>query len=424
MPFNGSGVFVRTQNWTNDANNNLPISATKFDQEDSDFASGLSLCLTRDGQGKPSGPLTWSQALTIAVAGDGLAGAWGRVGGANNPQLQANVADATGVTLNLSTAQALAFAIQNTNVMSIAAGGVTLLQPLILQNGTAVNPTLTFAASASSGLYSVGASDLGIAIAGAQAVDIQANQLAAVGAAGVAASLVVAGNGIAISSGLAMSMSAAGLARFLLAGTEIANINANRVWTFDAPASGSHGFSGAAGGNALQANGSSTSGQSFGFRVIAGTTSADWCARFDNQANTQNYLDIQGDGQVYVGQPTAASAGPANTFQVGYLDAPQNLQNGSYTLALTDRGKSIVHASGAGNTYTIPANASVAFPLGTTIVVANVAGSPAMSLAITTDALVWAPSGTTGTRTLTSPAVATLFKYAATAWLVTGVGIT
>ncbi len=65
MPFNGAGTFVRLYNWSNDAANNLPISATKFDNEDNDFASGLSLCLTRDGQGTPTSALTWGQPLTL-----------------------------------------------------------------------------------------------------------------------------------------------------------------------------------------------------------------------------------------------------------------------------------------------------------------------------------------------------------------------
>lgn len=122
MPFNGSGTFVRLTNWTNDATNNLPISATKFDLEDNDFASGFGLCLTRDGQGKPTGPLTWTQSLAVNLGADGTPISIGRTGGANNPALQFQVADATGATINLTTAQALAIAIQGTAVIAISAG--------------------------------------------------------------------------------------------------------------------------------------------------------------------------------------------------------------------------------------------------------------------------------------------------------------
>lgn len=49
--FNGSGVFVRSYNWTQDAANAIDITASRVDTEDTGFASGLSLCVTRDGQG-------------------------------------------------------------------------------------------------------------------------------------------------------------------------------------------------------------------------------------------------------------------------------------------------------------------------------------------------------------------------------------
>lgn len=52
MPFNGSGVFNLVYNWENDANNNIPITASRMDGQESDMAqNGFDLCLTRDGQG-------------------------------------------------------------------------------------------------------------------------------------------------------------------------------------------------------------------------------------------------------------------------------------------------------------------------------------------------------------------------------------
>lgn len=50
--FNGSGVFVRSYSWTNDAANNIDITASRSDTEDDGFAAGLTLCVTRDGQGR------------------------------------------------------------------------------------------------------------------------------------------------------------------------------------------------------------------------------------------------------------------------------------------------------------------------------------------------------------------------------------
>lgn len=50
MPFNGSGTFQRVMNWVNDAAANIKIKADRHDQEDDNFASGLSMCITKDGQ--------------------------------------------------------------------------------------------------------------------------------------------------------------------------------------------------------------------------------------------------------------------------------------------------------------------------------------------------------------------------------------
>jgi hypothetical protein len=48
--FNGSGVFLRTYNWTNDANAAINIRADRMDTEDTGFASGLSNVICKDGQ--------------------------------------------------------------------------------------------------------------------------------------------------------------------------------------------------------------------------------------------------------------------------------------------------------------------------------------------------------------------------------------
>lgn len=50
MAFNGSGVFVRLYNWVNDAAANIKIRADRLDNEMNGFATGLSTCITKDGQ--------------------------------------------------------------------------------------------------------------------------------------------------------------------------------------------------------------------------------------------------------------------------------------------------------------------------------------------------------------------------------------
>jgi hypothetical protein len=50
MAFNGTGTFVRVHNWVQDKDNNIPITASRVDAEDNGFATGLSTCITKDGQ--------------------------------------------------------------------------------------------------------------------------------------------------------------------------------------------------------------------------------------------------------------------------------------------------------------------------------------------------------------------------------------
>lgn len=49
--FNGSGTYQRYYNWAQDAANSIDITASRVDTEDSGFATGLTNCVTRDGQG-------------------------------------------------------------------------------------------------------------------------------------------------------------------------------------------------------------------------------------------------------------------------------------------------------------------------------------------------------------------------------------
>lgn len=65
MGFNGSGVFTRLFSWVSDKTAGIKITASRMDQEFDNFATGLSNCLTRDGQGSPSAPIPFnSQRLT------------------------------------------------------------------------------------------------------------------------------------------------------------------------------------------------------------------------------------------------------------------------------------------------------------------------------------------------------------------------
>lgn len=111
-----------------------------------------------------------------------------------------------------------------------------------------------------------------------------------------------------------------------------------------------------------------------------------------------------------------------NPLNVGI---PQAAQSGSVTLALENANQHIYHASGAGSgdTYTIPANASVAYPLGTTLTFIN-SDSNAVTIAINSDTLTLAGSTSTGSRSLAQNGMATAIKVTTTSWLISGPGLT
>lgn len=337
MPWNGSGTYTRGYaSWSADAAANLPISATKFDTEDNDFAAGIQNCLTIDGQNKPNATLTWAQALSLSKGSDATIFTLSRTGGTNNPSLTYSVADATGFTQALSFGSYKLTMPGGNNGFSFATSAYSF-------GNTTDNPTYTFL-----------------------------------------------GNGAMAIGG--------------------------RNVTITAPASGvAFSSTGVAGSYAIVAQGSSSAGQSNGALVDAGTNSSDNAFLVRNAAASQAYFYVRGDGVVQGNDGT-------NLIELGYKDIPSNAQAGSYQLVLADRGKG-VDFNGASLTCTIPANASVAFPTGTTILISNLNAS-ALSIAITSDTLTLAGTTTTGTRTLAQNGQATIRKVGSTSWLISGAGLT
>jgi len=117
---------------------------------------------------------------------------------------------------------------------------------------------------------------------------------------------------------------------------------------------------------------------------------------------------------------------PGSNETLGYLNIPQVSQSAAYTLVLTDAGKHIFHPSAdtTARTWTIPANGSVAFPVGTAVTFINQNGAGVITIAITTDTMRLAGAGTTGSRTLAANGVATAVKITSTEWIISGTGLT
>lgn len=93
-----------------------------------------------------------------------------------------------------------------------------------------------------------------------------------------------------------------------------------------------------------------------------------------------------------------------------------NTQSDDYTLALTDAGKFIDMTKGTSTTLTIPANDTIAFPVGSQIIIRQ-GGAGQVTVAITSDTLN-NPLSSLKTRAQYSQFVIT--KMASTVWTITG----
>lgn len=121
--------------------------------------------------------------------------------------------------------------------------------------------------------------------------------------------------------------------------------------------------------------------------------------------------------------PTAG-AGIDITAGVVSSTIAQNSQSAAYTTVLGDRNKQILHPAADNNarTFTIDSNANVAYPIGTALTFVNKINT--VTIAITSDTLTMAGTGSTGSRTLAANGMATALKIATTEWMITGTGLT
>lgn len=105
---------------------------------------------------------------------------------------------------------------------------------------------------------------------------------------------------------------------------------------------------------------------------------------------------------------------------------PQNSQSTAYTTVLADANKHLYHPSAdtTARTFTIDSNANVAYIIGTTLTFVNDTSGGVITIAITSDTLVLAGAGTTGSRTLAASGIATALKMTSTRWIINGTGLT
>jgi hypothetical protein len=149
MAYNGSGVFARLYSWVTDRNNNIKIRADRMDAELDGFATGLSNCITKDGQTTVSANIPFND-KKITGLGDAT-----------------SAADA----LNQRSGDARYLELDGTGTMT----GV-----IRAADGTVSAPGVTFGADLNSGLYRIGTDNIGAAVNGAKVLDIATTGLGVV----------------------------------------------------------------------------------------------------------------------------------------------------------------------------------------------------------------------------------------------------
>jgi len=225
------------------------------------------------------------------------------------------------------------------------------------------------------------------ALGAIQAGDVPTLNQNTTGSAGSVANALTAGTGISFSAGSTYNGSAA------------ITINNSGVAVY--PGAGISVSTGSAWGTSYSTTGSGT--------VVALATSPSFTTPVLGTPTSGTLSNCTVDG----------------TDSVGFRNIPQNSQSAAYTLVLADAGKHIFHPVGDNNarTFTIPANSSVAYPIGTAITFINMAAAN-VTIAITTDTMYLSSAGTTGSRTLAQYGSATAIKITSTNWLISGSGLT
>jgi hypothetical protein len=68
VAFDGAGTFLRLYSWVVDATNSVKIRADRHDDEDNNFAAGLSNCITKDGQTSITQNIPWNSRRITSLA--------------------------------------------------------------------------------------------------------------------------------------------------------------------------------------------------------------------------------------------------------------------------------------------------------------------------------------------------------------------
>lgn len=124
-------------------------------------------------------------------------------------------------------------------------------------------------------------------------------------------------------------------------------------------------------------------------------------------------------------QRVALGLGTTNDNGFGIVrQIPPTLQNSAYTFALSDNGGLVFKNGSTAVTYTIPANADVAIPIGAAISLCNYNNAGNITITPDTGVTLHAALATTSAgKTLAPRGIATLYKISTNNWIISGAGV-
>lgn len=131
MAYNGSGVFNRIYSWIQDRNNGIPIQASRMDTEMDGFATGLTDCITKDGQSTPTANIPFGGFKLVNVGAATLA-----TDAVNAGQIQGGL-----LTYYVDTGAADVYVITPAPAISVYAAGQSWLVKITNTN-TTTTPTI------------------------------------------------------------------------------------------------------------------------------------------------------------------------------------------------------------------------------------------------------------------------------------------
>lgn len=343
-------------------------------------------------------------------------------------------------------------------------GSAPMTGPLRLPDGSVGAPALSFSSESTSGWYRIGVNSFGFSNGGVLCLSVNSNRQWTIPASVAGATLTVGGTSAIITASfnginLGLNVGLSGSGSNIYAGGNVAigsttaatlGLYTNSVLRLNIASGGAISLTPTT-GVALTLNSvaaqvgiqiNPADSASVGLQISdpggAGTTVSLSTANGSSQLSSNTRIDFTINGHTFQGLTDGslglsnAGGGPTGLGTInalGYFIAglqiysglPQTAKAGNYTIAIVDQNTCISN-TGAAAVNTIPANASIAFPIGACVSFwNNSAGN--QTIAITTDSLRWNTPFVTGTRTLAANGFATAIKMSATIWLLTGNGI-